>query len=120
MISIWNQENVVLSKEHPLLDDRIALPSEYRFSYFRSLNTAAGKYYLVYDDEAYRDGYESNSFKLLLYDGVKLNTLMRNLKLWKNRFEKDFFVFSAYTSRTIYLIDSRGIIFEITRAFNVP
>ena len=114
MISIWNQENVVLSKEHPLLDDRIALPSEYRFSYFRSLNTAAGKYYLVYDDEAYRDGYESNSFKLLLYDGVKLNTLMRNLKLWKNRFEKDFFVFSAYTSRTIYLIDSRGIIFEIT------
>lgn len=113
MFQKWQPDDVVSTKERPLLSGKIEIPFRIETGFYRSLSTANGMYYLVYDDEAYKEKYESNSYKLVLYDGIHINPLMRNLRVWKNRFDESFLVFSSYTTKTIYLIDSRGFIFEV-------
>ena len=113
MIRKWIQDEVLSNKDCPPLSKHELPYKEYNYC-FNSLNTLKGTYYLVYDEDAFKHNCVSNSYKLILCDGVTVNTLMDNLWGWKNRFSDIFMVFSSYTSKTIYLIDTRGIIFEVS------
>ena len=114
MIAKWHPDDVVSTKEQTLLSGKSKIPFKIETGFYRSLSTAKGIYYLVYDDEAYKNKCEINSYKLILYDGNSSELLMRNLWIWKNRFDDCFLVFSSFSNKAIYLIDSRGVVFEIS------
>ena len=123
-ISMWNPlKDVIKTDCTPLLEADCTFCSERFFHWAYSLNTAIGLFLRgeeksVPRKEDFGNGIsftftESLPIDLMLDDGKSCIPVMHDIAVWGTNCFDYFMIFSSNTTHQTFLIDSRGIIFEL-------
>ena len=123
-ISMWNpRKDVIKTDCKPLLDSNSTFCSESFFHWAYSLNTTIGLFLrgeekTVPTKEDIGSGITFSYSKplpidLMLDDGKSCVPVMHDIAVWGTNCFDYFMVFSSNTTKQTFLIDSRGIIFEL-------
>ena len=106
--SNWNAEVDVLAES-------LCVPTHWAYS----LNTLVGQYSMDIHKETVCESidmgltfsYTSETINLILKNDNKSKCIMKNVTVWPHNFHDKFMVFHSNDTGSVYLIDSRGIIF---------
>ena len=127
-ISIWRPEtDTLVTDATPLLNEKSSFCSAEYFRWAYSLNTSAGLFRknivqgspnttkITFEaslaTQVILPGKSRND--LVLDTGMSCNTIMSDVNIWPTQFFESFMVFTSNMTNQTFLIDSRGIIFEL-------
>lgn len=109
-IQKWNLEKDVLKENNHELT---------HWAY--SINTDVGQYCMVRKLKEKKEVFENHFTIITHYEEVSINlkyngletTIMKNIVIWAHSFYRTFLIFHSIETGKVYLIDSRGILFEL-------